>query len=133
MFQKLLDAALDRLVVQGSLTVRHADGMLRRYSGRPGPEAAMRIADAGATEMARVLRQSVAERGRCVIALSGRPGAVAVCRALADPARGGDLPWEAVWVFATDQRVAETPESRAASPILVSLASRWRSPVEAIR
>lgn len=49
MFRKLLDAALDRLVVQGSLTVRHADGSVRRFGGTPGPEAAFRIADAAAT------------------------------------------------------------------------------------
>lgn len=49
MFRKLLDAALDRLVVAGALTVHHADGSSSHHAGAPGPEAALRIADAAAT------------------------------------------------------------------------------------
>ena len=49
MFQKLLHAALDRLIVQGRLTVHHADGSTCRYGGPPGPEATIRLLDAGAT------------------------------------------------------------------------------------
>jgi cyclopropane-fatty-acyl-phospholipid synthase len=49
MFRKLLDGALDRLVVQGRLTVHHPDGTARRHGGAPGPEAAFRLRDAAAT------------------------------------------------------------------------------------
>jgi cyclopropane-fatty-acyl-phospholipid synthase len=49
MFQTLLHAALERLVVRGRLTVHHADGTTRHYGDPPGPEAAIRILDAGAT------------------------------------------------------------------------------------
>ncbi|MGG5817275.1 class I SAM-dependent methyltransferase [Falsiroseomonas sp. HW251] len=47
MFQKLLDGALRRLVVQGCLTVHHADGSTAVFRGEPGPEAAFRIHGAG--------------------------------------------------------------------------------------
>ncbi|WP_372623278.1 class I SAM-dependent methyltransferase [Falsiroseomonas sp.] len=43
MFQKLLHAALDRLVVLGRLTVRYPDGTRRSYGREPGPEAAFAI------------------------------------------------------------------------------------------
>ncbi|MCZ8150171.1 MAG: hypothetical protein O9325_20240 [Roseomonas sp.] len=49
MFPNLLDAALDRLVVRGRLTLRHADGSLRRFGLEPGPEAGFAVADAAAT------------------------------------------------------------------------------------
>ncbi|WP_270934772.1 SAM-dependent methyltransferase [Falsiroseomonas oryzae] len=49
MFQRLLHAALGRLVVHGSLVVRHADGKHARYGQAPGPRAAFRIRDAAAT------------------------------------------------------------------------------------
>ena len=49
MVRKLLDAALQRLVVAGTLTVHHADGTTSRHAGAPGPEAAFRITDAAAT------------------------------------------------------------------------------------
>jgi cyclopropane-fatty-acyl-phospholipid synthase len=49
MFPTLLDAALDRLVLRGRLTLRHADGTLRRFGREPGPEAGFAVADAAAT------------------------------------------------------------------------------------
>jgi hypothetical protein len=49
MFPTLIDAALDRLVVRGRLTLRHADGTLRRFGREPGPEVGFAVADAGAT------------------------------------------------------------------------------------
>ena len=45
MFQKLLHAALDRLVVHGRLAVHGPDGTVRHHGGAPGPEAALRIRD----------------------------------------------------------------------------------------
>lgn len=48
MFRKLLDAALGRLVVHGRLAVHHPDGTISRFGREPGPEAAIRLADAGA-------------------------------------------------------------------------------------
>lgn len=49
MFRKLLDAAMQRLVVTGAITIHHADGTITRHAGAPGPEAAFRITDAAAT------------------------------------------------------------------------------------
>ncbi|HEV7264732.1 MAG TPA: cyclopropane-fatty-acyl-phospholipid synthase family protein [Falsiroseomonas sp.] len=43
MFQRLLHAALERLIVLGSLTVRYPDGTRRSYGREPGPEAAFAI------------------------------------------------------------------------------------------
>ena len=37
----MLHAILSRLIRQGSLTVRHPDGSLRRYQGAPGPSAGL--------------------------------------------------------------------------------------------
>ena len=48
MVRRLLDAALARVVVQGRLTVQHADGSTRRFGSAPGPEAAFRVTDAAA-------------------------------------------------------------------------------------
>ena len=48
MFQKLLHAALGRLIVHGRLTVHFPDGTRCSYGGQPGPEAAFRILDAAA-------------------------------------------------------------------------------------
>jgi cyclopropane-fatty-acyl-phospholipid synthase len=49
MFQGLLHAALESLVVQGRLTVRHADGAERQYGRQPGPVAGFAIRDPMAT------------------------------------------------------------------------------------
>jgi cyclopropane-fatty-acyl-phospholipid synthase len=49
MFQRLLDAALGRLVVRGQLTVHYPDGTSARHGQLPGPEAGLRIRDPGAT------------------------------------------------------------------------------------
>ena len=37
----MLHAILSRLIRQGSLTIRHPDGSLRRYQGAPGPSAGL--------------------------------------------------------------------------------------------
>jgi cyclopropane-fatty-acyl-phospholipid synthase len=49
MFQRLLDAALGRVVVRGQLTVQYPDGTSARHGQLPGPEAGLRIRDPDAT------------------------------------------------------------------------------------
>lgn len=65
----------------------------------PSPAAAAR---ACAARLAALIRESIAERGRCVLALSGGPGPRHMFRLLADEA----LPWAALYVVQVDERVA---------------------------
>jgi ribose 5-phosphate isomerase A len=85
------------------------------------------IAEAGASEFARAAASAIAERGRFVVALSARPGSVAVCRRLAEPPYPDEVDWARVWVFATDQRVGPTGAgARPLAPVREALLDRVR-------
>lgn len=65
----------------------------------PDPGA---VAIRAAERIARVARESVAERGRCALALSGGATPWRALRALAEE----DVPWEGVHLFQVDERIA---------------------------
>ena len=76
MFQRLLQAALDRLVVHGTLTVRHADGTLRRHGGTPGPKAAVRIREVHGGAVGVLVLSQFLEPEYALMLLAGGSGGV---------------------------------------------------------
>lgn len=84
--------------------------MTPRFDVLDSPNA---VADAAAARTAEILAAAVAERGRCVLAVSGGLALRPLLERLARPPYASSLPWERVWLVLADEQnvLASHPES----------------------
>jgi 6-phosphogluconolactonase len=87
------------------------------------------VARRAAVVLAAACRESVDARGSCAIAVSGGTTPLAMFAALADE----DVPWEALWVWQVDERIAPSGhDDRGLTHLLGSLPPRGRARVRAM-